>query len=831
MSINFRISLLILLFFNELSFAQNKKDFNKTALAEKIYLQLDHKIYTTNKTVWFKAILVNTATHSTKFSSGVLYVDLINSDNEIVESKIIKVANGIGNGYFDLERGYKSGTYQVRAYTEWNKNFDNNFITKKTISIFAETKIREKNRLKNDIEVTKNRQTKNDSIILKFFPEGGKLIANLENKIGFKSTSINGKGFAAQGEIIDEKGNIIAKFKSNRLGLGSFVLPPISSSEVYQAKLQNYEKTFVYPLPKTYSQGYLLSMTSRKDFIVATIKHNTELNAEIKLSVALRGKIYFEEKANLIDGRYIFTLPKILFPEGVLEIKLLSQSSKPIAERLYFNNRKSYRLSLDAKIAINKISKRENIDIVLKTKNHRDSIVQANSSVLVLDKNLYGKFEASKENILTYFLLSSDIKGEIEEASAYFNENSDLNIDDLLLTQGWRNYKYSESPKKIQYTMESGLQLRGVINKKSVKAKRNNLDIVLMTFGDDSSVYAGNVDVPSNFNFQIGDLYGGERKLIIKPYGITEKESKDYKISLTKNEKLKPNFIFNEVKNFEEEKDSLIKEIVAVNEIKKSIENKYFTDIKGVNQLDEVIVDAYKMTPKRKEVFDKYGKPDVIIDGKEINEKTNKYSTGLYSNLIGFHDKVFIRRDALRNYYAETTNGGKGHVNMVLVDGVAVTPDNYLLIQRIDPKEVTSFEIIDNPFRARQLYATIYGTYPYGEFQASIISIYTKAGKGLFGALDIDKTLNVQTIEAFTIEKEFYVPDYTNATARSFFEPDFRSTIYWNPNVVNKSGEPKNISFSHSDDSGDFIVVIEAITEDGKIGYKTLEYSVAETKD
>ncbi|RZN84364.1 MULTISPECIES: hypothetical protein [unclassified Winogradskyella] len=822
---------LFFILFSSSLFSQNKRDYSQNALAEKIYLQLGHKIYTTNKTVWIKAILANAATHSTELSSGVLYVDLINFENEIVESKIIKIFNGVGQGYFDLDRSYKNGTYQIRAYTEWNKNFGHNFVTKKEISIVSEISTKPKSILKNEIEIRKNRNTKKDSIVLKFFPEGGKIIANLKNRIGFRASKTNGKGIFIKGKIIDNNGKVITNFESNNLGLGSFILPKVSVSEIYQARLQNPEKTTVYQLPEIHSKGHLFSVTSQNDFILATVKHNKNLNTGIKLSVTLRGKTYFKKEVTLIQGRYIFSLPKSLFPEGVLEIKLHNQSSIPVAERLYFNNRKSYRLNLDSKITNTQISKRDKVDIILKTKNQRDSIVETNSSVLVLNKNLYGEFESIRENILTYFLLSSEIRGKIEKASSYFKQNTNLNIDDLMLTQGWRNYKYSASPKKLLYSMESGLQIRGVINKINPKAKFNNLDILLMTFGDDSSVYTGKVDVPSNFNFQIDDLYGGERKLVLKPSGISEKESKYYKISLTKKKVLKPNFIVNEIENFVVKNDSLVNIIIEINENQKRIENKYFTDITGVNQLDEVIIDAYKMTPKRKEVFDKYGKPDVVIDGKEINKKTNKYSRGLYSNLIGFHEKVFIRKDSLRNYYAETTNGGKGHVNMVLVDGIAVIPDDYLLIQRIDPKEVTSFEIIDNPSRARQLYATIYGTYPYGEFQSSIISIHTNQGKGLFGALDVDKKFNVQTIEAFSIEKEFYVPNYSDDFARSLPEPDFRSTIYWNPNIINKKGEPINISFSHSDDSGDFLVIIESISKDGKIGYKTLEYNVSETED
>lgn len=42
------------------------------ALAEKIYLQMDGKVYTTDKTVWFKAIAVSAMDHIPTPLSGVL---------------------------------------------------------------------------------------------------------------------------------------------------------------------------------------------------------------------------------------------------------------------------------------------------------------------------------------------------------------------------------------------------------------------------------------------------------------------------------------------------------------------------------------------------------------------------------------------------------------------------------------------------------------------------------------------------------------------------------------------------------------------------------------
>jgi len=107
------------------------------SLAEKIYLQLDSKVYTTDKTIWFKAIVTNAIDHAPTKLSAVLHVDLIDPNEQIVEQKLIRIENGIGDGFFQLNQNYTEGHYLIRAYTEWNRNFDSDFFFKEYIQVFA----------------------------------------------------------------------------------------------------------------------------------------------------------------------------------------------------------------------------------------------------------------------------------------------------------------------------------------------------------------------------------------------------------------------------------------------------------------------------------------------------------------------------------------------------------------------------------------------------------------------------------------------------------------------------------------------------------------------
>ena len=68
--------------------SQDKNVYRDVSFAEKIYLQLDSNVYTTDETVWYKAIVTNAYDHRPTELSGVLYVEIIGSDEKIIEKKL-----------------------------------------------------------------------------------------------------------------------------------------------------------------------------------------------------------------------------------------------------------------------------------------------------------------------------------------------------------------------------------------------------------------------------------------------------------------------------------------------------------------------------------------------------------------------------------------------------------------------------------------------------------------------------------------------------------------------------------------------------------------------
>ncbi len=818
----------------------NRKINAHASLAEKIYLQLDGTVYTTDKTIWFKAIVTDATDHTPTTLSGVLNVELIGPDEKIVEKKLIKIDNGIGDGFFELNQVYAEGLYLIRAYTKWNKNFGTDFFFKQYIRVFA-TQSNEgadpirnvtlvqmqnnqrrinanfdplaidslhKNKLtlfitlddkqdtltikknKDDIYqidyavpdesqfITMQFQTKNilsrpktivlneDYIDLQFFPESGELVHGMQSKVGFKSLDSRGKGKRVAGEIVNGQGELITLFKSNQLGMGDFILSKADSNATYFARLtsQSEEKlSLMFPLPDVAPFGNVLSVKKVGDRIRLIVSSNYLENDPIYIQVSCRGMVYYKIIRNLMEGELMVSLPVDKLPEGIIAFTIFDRPMHPILERLYFNERPESRIHISLSTDKNTYTQRELTRLTMETTNNDGEIVNANLSLLVLNKEQMGQMQSTRQNILSYFLLSSDLKGEIETPGFYFNSHNNRkqrDLDALMLTQGWRRYLYIKPVDKILFLPEPHLSVSGTVSGSIFNNKKKEVELTMMTFGNSHTFQTQTTDSLGRFNFNVDDEFGHDLNILIQSANKSG-EKKNYAIEINRREP--PDISFDHIKLIESV-DS-----VALLLVKKNIERKTVEDAfrlsTGIIYLDEVVIEGYQMTPERKIVMEKYGKPEEVISGEDIEEKEEKWSYGLYSVLLfNFRDKVIIERRADGDLYASVV--GSPGITLVVVDGVPVLNYNYGNIANIPPSEVSSFEIIKNAKNFRKLFIEAFpGTSSFGApYLGSVIAIYTKGGKGLF---DAKKPIGIvhTSIPVFSPPREFYAPKYQNLSA------------------------------------------------------------------
>ncbi|ASO04660.1 hypothetical protein [Arenibacter algicola] len=881
-------------------FSQDNNNIIDLSIAEKIYLQLHSNAYAMDQDIWFKAIVTDSENHIPSNLSRVLYVDLIGPNEQIIAHRLVKLIQGIGTGSFELNKDMPTGRYLIRAYTQWNRNFGDDFMFKTYVDLYAPTQNNDKAPIealsvvekehgrwnltgqlwpkkmgsdnerqvqvyldwgkdKDTIKVNRKardlytldyeipekldwitltlatgqglRHTKtivlnNPPIDLQFLPEGGDIIHGFRNKIGFKAVGVDGKGKMVQGEVLDGIGQMVATFKSNHLGMGFFFLEADSTS-TYSAKIvysDSLETEVTYPLPKVVSMGSILSVGKAKDKIRIQVESNY-LNDRVFIKASCRGTDYYLMEGPLREGRLSYHLPSSKLPEGVIVFTLMDEERIPVAERLYFNESEHDRLDISLSTDKKHYGRKEATKLDIEVSGKGSAPTTTDLSILAINKEHWHRGKG--ETIRSYFLLTSELRGELEEPDYYFREDGPTNYNDLdalLLTQGWRRYKH---PIRRQggrfYWPQPALEVKGTLRTGFPKRELvNGADISLVTFGEAPSFYAQETDSMGGFHFLLDDAYGKRMKVLLNS---KDQEGKKTNYTILMDTLNRPKVEYEPIISVEKV-DPVARAVVKAQKERQKTE-AIFDSLYGVTQLDEVVVEGYRLTPERQKAYKQFGEPDVVIEGDVLRSKEKKWSYGLYSILMfEYGDQVTIEQFS-DGFMLAHVIGGRGEPTLLVVDGKLLTKEEYDFVPQMPPGIVESVEIIKYAKFFVKQYLTVFPeTDPLeAPTLGHIISVYTKGGVGIHGTDRPAPGTMESTIEIFSPEKEFYAPKY-DRPAEDSQKPDLRSVIHWAPSIKTDQDGKASASFYNGDIPGDYLIVVEAISEDGRIGYLEKNYSV-----
>ena len=292
---------------------------------EKIYVHQDRTQYAAGEKIWFKVYLSSLT--DKQGSSEVVYVELIVGKNRrVIESKW-KLVNGVASGSLQLPDTFPRGLYQLRSYTQWMQNFDQEGFFKREIKILS--------------QYGDSFETELDSVTplqITFFPEGGNLITGIPSKVAFLITDQQGKGLDASGIIMDSEGNEVRRFQTLHQGHGYFYFQP-DSGKRYTAYLDGL--TLQKDLPRAYSNGIVVETKKLNGILRITLRHNVNMKgvqSPIHLSVHKEGVIWFNAYASTNEEISIVDIPDKKLPEGIFTITIYDENFHVYCERLAFVN-------------------------------------------------------------------------------------------------------------------------------------------------------------------------------------------------------------------------------------------------------------------------------------------------------------------------------------------------------------------------------------------------------------------------------------------------------------------------------------------------------------
>ena len=302
-------------------------------------------------------------------------------------------------------------------------------------------------------------------------PEGGNLVQGISTQLAFKAVHKNGAPVEIDSAIVmDEKGNVVTSFKSRHNGMGSFYFLPLPSKQ-YSVSIISPKIDSVFSFPKVYDAGFVLNVSrqTEDDLLFAVKKSEGFEGDSLTFSIEQRGQLFYESMIIMSGDGVPLKVPTVALPKGIIKVSLSNSSGQKLAERMVFvNNQK--RLNITYELNKANYTTKDRIDLKLKVTDGQGEPVQTVIGMSVVDEVFKSVFD--EDNIVSYFFLSNEIRGQVHNPKSYFSGESKTdrdNLDLLMLTQGWRSYRW---PRALSENLtDSDLKVSVKINPNSVSKK------------------------------------------------------------------------------------------------------------------------------------------------------------------------------------------------------------------------------------------------------------------------------------------------------------------------------------------------------------------------
>ncbi|MCM1657500.1 TonB-dependent receptor plug domain-containing protein [Bacteroides thetaiotaomicron] len=853
----------VLLYFSSLS-AQTMQD---TIIAnfslmeripkEKLYLHLDKPFYGAGEKIWFKGYLVNAITHQDNAQSNFIITELINRSDSIVERKKIRRDSLGFHNAFTLPATLPAGDYYLRGYSNWMLNEDPDFFFSRNIKIgnsidntivssieyqqeddthytakikftsnvqavFENTtikylylengKIKNKGKKKTDengwisislpdlkspvarrIEVefddpqyiykrTFHLPVFTNDFDVKFFPEGGALINIPHQNVAFKAQGADGFSKEIEGFLFNSKGDTLTNFRSEHNGMGIFTMNPVNNETYYVTVRTNDSITKRFDLPAIEPKGISIAMSHYKQEIRYEIQKTeaTEWPQKLFLLAHTRGKLAILQPIN--PKRTFGKMNDSLFTEGITHFMLIDEQGNALSERLIFvpdHKPNQWQITTDQPT----YGKREKVSLQIAAKDSEGNPVEGTFSVSITDRKSIQP-DSLADNILSNLLLTSDLKGYVEDPAFYFlNQDARTlrSIDYLMMTHGWRRHKMENVLRtpSLNFTnyIEKGQTISGRImgffganvKKGPICVLAPKYNIIATTETDEKGQFIVNTSFRDSTTFLVQARtkkgFAGVDILMDPPQYPVATHKAPY---------------FNGATTFME--DYLMN----------TRDQYYMEGGMRVYNLKEVTVTAKRKRPSSKSIY---------------TGGINTYTVE-EDRLQGYGQTAFDAASRLPS--VTITNGSEIHIRnnsepaIIVIDDI-VYEDASDILKDIQVSDMSSISLL------RGADAVILG--PRASGGAVVITLKDPRNLPARPAQGII----TYTPLGYSESVEFYHPTYDTPEKKNAQRSDFRSTVYWNPELRLDAEGKATIEYYTPDSTAPEDIIIEGVDKNGKV--------------
>lgn len=707
---------------------------------ERISLHTNSSFLLVGETLLFSVHCIHERTGVFSGLSSVAYVELVSEDAIPVLQTRIALKNGHGSGDFFLPSTIRTGNYTLIAYTNWMKNFplDNFFQTNIVIV--------------NPFKKPNSGYTAEDDAQIIFFPEGGNMIVQHPNTVGYViKLKDKSKNIAYELTIVDDLGNKVTSLPIRDHEKGTFTITPMPDRQ-YAAIITGLNTFKSISLPIAKKEGIGIHVNKSENFVKVKLTHsgpNEPENVMLNLQHNT-GKSIYKSIIQFENDSASVTIPVKILPPGISRFYVTNSSNSNECERKIYI-RSNAKNALGIQLQKNNFLPREKVTLSLKLIDSVD-LASLSVSTRILDNQIStNRFSdgidlTQSDEFIDFQMLTSP--ASIAASDMRINDLDKLHIPEI------RGMLISGSA-----TAPSGIPL-------------GNEFIYLSVPATDYLFLASRTDSSGNFFFTTNKIKDDADVI----FQLSPHLQSNYRLHIedpfiAKYEKFVPSRI---------SLDTSWAELIEKRSVWVQVENAFYKEKRDSLMYGNESVKFYG-TPDKVYLLDNYVRfpslDDVLIEyipEISLRKKGDQYNI----KVVNFKNGLPFDEDPL-----------------ILLDGIPLFDHNRVL--ELDPLRIKKIEIIKRK-------------YFYGPMKLSgIISLESYEGNAMKFT---DRNFTIEKLVGLQPGKIRYQPDYDKKDLARI--PDYRLQLYWNPLLV-VTHPSTSVHFYTSDIEGDFEILVDGYDSKG----------------
>ena len=474
--------------------AARLQKFGKSVPQEQVFIHMDNTCYFLGDTLYYKAYTRRSDTGAPSAISGLLYVELLNQDGYLVERQQLEMKKGQGDGSFCLPDTLYGGYYELRAYTRWQLNWgeyehphtryaERWFFNKKMAREYYRDyeklysrvfPVYDKPKTPGEYEHNMTlrplrRHFKADNsapqAVLNLYPEGGHLVAGTPNRVAFEANDDEGMHLEGTLAVLDAAGNQVAEAKTEQRGRGSVEFTPAADGK-YTAQFTWKKGAGKQKLPDVEPDGCVMNVSQHDGKVdIHLVTAGRVTGEELGMTVTSQGVLQdFQELGKITDKTV--TLEAANLRNGVVQATVFNAQGCIYADRLFF-----VRNAEQETAPMTFTGTAETFEPYSAIKMGVQGGAPGSTISLAVRDAAHTEYTFDNGNIYTEMLLSSQIRGFVEDPGYYFETDDEEHrraLDLLLMIQGWRRFDWYTmaipGAFTLQYMPEITQMMSGEVN-------------------------------------------------------------------------------------------------------------------------------------------------------------------------------------------------------------------------------------------------------------------------------------------------------------------------------------------------------------------------------